>query len=163
MTIEPPDFKRYRAAVNFGDFLVEIVFVEERFLAFEQLQAVNVAGHHQLQKFLRPFVSFLLVDIDRVHVGGKDVADGANDHVVFFVDIHGCGQFADPPYDYFPEPKQVGQIAGKFAFCAVAAGGADDKSQSFWRVEFIHDVAEPAAHGFILDFPRHAYPAQSRH
>ena len=84
------------AAVDFGDFFVQVVFVKERFLALEQLQAVDVAGHHKLQKFLGPLVGLWLVDVNRVHLGGEDIANGADDHVVFFVDIDRAGQFADP-------------------------------------------------------------------
>ena len=48
----------------------------------------------------------------------------------------------DAPDDDLPEPQQVGQVAGEFAFGAVAAGGADDEAHALGRVEFEHDVAQ---------------------
>ena len=80
-------FQRHAAPMDLGDFLVEVVLVEERLLAFVELQAVDVAGHDQLQEFLGPLVRLRFVDVDGVDVGGEDVADGADDHVAFFVDV----------------------------------------------------------------------------
>ena len=87
MTIEPPGLQRHAAAMDFGDFLVEVVLAEQRLLALVELQAVDVAGHDQLQELLGPLVGRRLVDVDRVDVRGEDVADGADDHVAFFVDV----------------------------------------------------------------------------
>ena len=103
------------AAVDFGDFLVEVVLAEQRLLALVELEAVDVAGHDQLQELLGPLVGRRLVDVDRVDVGGEDVADGADDHVAFFVDVRRGGQFLDPPDDDLPEPQQVGHVAGELA------------------------------------------------
>ena len=92
-TIDPPDAERHAAAVDLGDLLVEVVLAEQRLLALVELQAVDVAGHDQLQELLRPLVRRRLVDVDGVHLRGEDVADGADDHVAFFVDARRAGSF----------------------------------------------------------------------
>ena len=66
-------------------------------------------------------------------------------------------------HDDFPQPKQIGQVAGKLAFGAVASGGADDEAQALGRIQFVHDVAQAAAQDFVLDFPRHADASQGGH
>ena len=79
--------QRHFALVDPGDFFVQLVLVEQRFLAVVQLQPVDVPRHDQLQELLGPFVGRRLVDVDRVDVGGEDVANRADDHVAFFVDV----------------------------------------------------------------------------
>ena len=87
MTIEPPCLQRHLALLDAADLFVEPIFVEQRLLAFVEVQAVHVARHDDLQEFLGPLVGRRLVDVDRVDIGGEDVADRADDHVAFFVDV----------------------------------------------------------------------------
>ena len=75
----------------------------------------------------------------------------------------GAGQLLDPPGDHLPQAEQVGHVAGELALGAVAAGGADDEAHALGRVQFEHDVAQPAADGFVLDLPRDADAAQGGH
>ena len=56
-------------------------------LAVVELQPVGVPRHHDLQELLGPLEGLRLVDLDRVDVAGEDVADRADDHVAFFVDV----------------------------------------------------------------------------
>ena len=60
--------QRHLALMDLGDFLIQSIAVEERLLALVELQAVNVAGHHQLEELAGPLVGRLLVDEDRIHV-----------------------------------------------------------------------------------------------
>ncbi len=93
MTIEPPLLERHLALMDQGDLLVEAVLVEQRLPAFVELQPVDVARHDDLQELLGPLVGRGLVDVDRVDVAGEDVADRADDHVAFFVDVDRAGIF----------------------------------------------------------------------
>ena len=132
--------QRNAAAVDLGDLFVEVVLAEQRFLAFVQLQAVDVARHHELEELLSPLVRRRLVDVDRIDLRGEDVANGPDDHVAFFVDARGAGLLLDPPGDDLPEAQQVGHVAGELAARAVAAGGANDEADALGRVQLDHDV-----------------------
>ena len=149
--------------MDFGDLLVEIVLAEQRLLALEQLQAMNVAGHDQLQKLLGPLVRRRFVDVNGVDLRGDDVADGADDHVAFFVDARRRRELLNAAGDHFPQAEQVGHVARELAFGAVAAGGADDEAHALRRIQFEHDVAQPAADVLVLDLPRDADAAQRGH
>ena len=127
------------------------------------LQAIDVPRHDELQELAGPLVGRLLVDVDRVDVGGEDVADGADDHVAFLVDVHGGGHFLDPPHDDLPQAEEIGQVAGELALGAVGPGRADDEPYALGRVELEHDVAEAAADVLVLDLPRDADAAQGGH
>ena len=87
MTIEPPPLSGTLPLMDLRDLLVEVVLVEQRLLAFVELQPVDVPRHDDLQELLGPLVGRRLVDVDRVDVAGEDVADRADDHVAFFVDV----------------------------------------------------------------------------
>ena len=149
--------------VDAGDLLVEVVLVEQRLAAFVELEPVDVARHDDLQELLGPLERLRLVDVDRVDVAGEDVADRADDHVAFFVDIHRAGGLLDAADDDFPEPQQVGEVARQFLLGAVGAGGADDEADALGRVELAEDVAEAAAVFVAFDLARDADAAERRH
>jgi hypothetical protein len=73
------------------------------------------------------------------------------------------GSFLIRRGDDLPEAEQIGHVARELAFGAVAAGGADDEANALGRVQFKHDVAQPAAGRFVLDLPRNADPSQRGH
>ena len=135
--------------------------MEQRLLAFVELQPVDVPRHDDLQELLGPFVGLRLVDVDRVDVAGEDVADRADDHVAFFVDVDRRRRLLDPADDHLPQPQQVGQVARQFLLGAVDAGGADDEAQALGRVQFEHDVAQLAAGVVVFDLARDADAAQA--
>ncbi len=101
--------------------------------------------------------------MDRVDVAGEDIADRADDHVAFLVDIHRAGGLLDAADDHFPEPQQVGEVAGEFFLGAFGAGGADDEADALGRVELAKDIAEPAAVFVAFDFSRDADATEGRH
>ena len=138
MTIEPPCLQRHFALVDPGDLVLELVLVEQRLLAFVELQPVDVARHDDLQELLGPLVGRRLVDVDRVDVAGEDVADRADDHVAFFVDVDRRRLLLDPADDHLPQPQQVGQVARQLLLGAVDAGGADDEAQPLGRIQLEH-------------------------
>ena len=142
--------------MDFGDFAFDAVFVEQRLLAVVQLQPADIPRHDDLQELLGPFVGGRLVDEDRIDFAGEDIADGADDHVAFFVDRDRRRRFFDAPRDHFPQPQQIRQIARDFFLGAIDAGGADDEAQAARRIQFVHDVAQLAAGFFIFDFSRDA-------
>src|SRR5208337_1011741 len=92
-----------------------------------------------------------------------NIANGTDDHVALLVDVDGGGHFFDPPHNDFPKPQEVGQVARELALRAVRPGGTDDEADALGRIEFEHDVPEPAADVFILDLARDADAAQGRH
>ena len=163
MTIEPPPRERHLALVDLGDLLFELVLVEQRLLAFVELQPADVARHDDLQELLGPLVGVRLVDVDRVDVAGEDVADRADDHVAFFVDVDRRRVLLDPADDHLPQPQQVGQVAREFLLGAVDAGGADDEAEALGRIELAQDVAEAAAVFVVFDLARDADAAERRH
>ena len=145
------------------DFLVQVVFLEERLLAVVQLEPIDVARHDDLQELFGPLEGGRLVDVDRVDVAGEDVANRADDHVAFFVDVDRAGCFLDAADDDLPQPQQVGEIAREFFLGAVGAGGADDEADAFGRIELAEDIAQAAAVFVAFDFARDADAAEGRH
>ena len=137
--------------------------MEQRLAAFVELQPVDVPRHDDLQKLLGPLEGLGLVDVDRVDVAGEDVADRADDHVAFFVDVHRAGGLLDAADDHFPQPQQIGEVAREFFLGAVGAGGADDEADALGRVELAEDVAEAAAVFVAFDLARDADAAEGRH
>jgi hypothetical protein len=71
MTIEPPCLQRDLALVDLGDLLVELVLVEQRLLAFVQLQRLDVPGMTRCRNSLARSYACGLVDVDRVDVAVK--------------------------------------------------------------------------------------------
>ena len=137
--------------MDLGDFLFQPVVVEKGFLAFIESEAIDMAGHDQLEEFLRAPVGRFLVDVDRIDIGGEDVADRADDHVAFFVDVDRRFLFADAADEDAPEAQEVGEVAGEFAPRAALAGGPDDESEPGRGVEFEHEFAEAAAVVVVFD------------
>ena len=64
----PAAAERHLALVDLRDLLVELVLVEQRLLAFVELQPVDVPRHDDLQELLGPLEGLRLVDVDRVDV-----------------------------------------------------------------------------------------------
>src|SRR5690606_36911281 len=135
--------ERDLALMNAGDFFVDLVFVEQRLTPLVQVQAAVVPRHDDLQKLFGPLERGRLVDVDRVDIRGENIADSADDHVAFFVDVGRAAHLLDPPYDHLPEPQQVGQVARNLFLGSVGPRGPDNKPESLRRIEFAKDVSQP--------------------
>src|SRR5262249_17680262 len=159
----PAAFERHVPLVNQGDFLVEVVFLEQRFLALVVLQPADVPRHDDLQKLLRPLVRFMLVDVNRVDVAGEDVADRTDDHVAFFIDADRRRVLSDTADDDFPQSEQVGQVARGLLLGPIGAGGAGNEADALGRIQFAEDVAQAAAIVVAFDFARNADAAERGH
>ncbi len=98
-----------------------------------------------------------------IDIAGEDVADRADDHVAFFVDVDRCRMLLEPADDDFPQPQQVCQISREFFFCSIDTRRAHDKAEPFGRVEFVHHVAEFAASFVVFDLARDPNATKRRH
>lgn len=88
--------------LNTLDFFLDFVFVENRFLAFVQFDAIDVSRHDDLDEFPAAFKGRWFIDPDGVDLAVVDIPNGANDHVAFFVNIHRARGFLDPADDGAP-------------------------------------------------------------
>ena len=104
------------------------------------MQSIGVTGHHQSHEFPGTFVRRFFIDVDGIHITGKDVSNGADDHVALFVDIDRCRVFFDTAGDDLPQTRQVSQVAREFSFGLIDTGGSHDESQPLgWR-QFVQDA-----------------------
>jgi hypothetical protein len=70
-----------------------------------------------------------LVHPDVFDIAIENVADGADNHVAFLIDKGWCPRFPHPSDNYFPDPRQISQVALQFFLGAVYAGRANNKTQ----------------------------------
>ena len=127
--------QRHLPLIDLSDLRLQLVFVKQRLATFVQFQPIDISRHYDLQEFFGSFKRLRLIDENRVDVAGEDIADRADDHVAFFIDIHRPGCLLDPPHDHFPQPQQVRQIARELFLRTIGAGGANDKADTLRRIQ----------------------------
>src|ERR1019366_7618653 len=155
--------QRHMPHLDAGDFALDAVLVEHRHRCVIELDAVGVARHDRFHEFLGGFIGAALIDPDRANVAGEDVADGARHHVAFFVDLRRRLLLLDARGDDLPKARQVRQITLQFLAIAVLAGGANDEAEPARRLEFVHDLTQPAAGFIVFDLARDADAIEPRH
>src|SRR5581483_6057862 len=155
--------QRHVPAVNLLDFPLDPVLVEQRNGLFVQLDLVARARIGQLDDFLDALGDLLVVDDDVLDFRREYVAHRSRDQVAFGVEFHRAGTGFRLLLEGRPETGAVGQVALDLGLGLAHAGGANDESDIFRRLERIKDLPEPPALLVVVDLPAHPHLAHARH
>ncbi len=140
------------AGVDFFDFAFDAEFLVEGHGAGVKLDNASGAGIDDGEEVADAGGDLFVIHNYSVDVFVEDVADGTNDKIGFLIEFNRRLVSADAVGDDLPHADEVVEIALKFFFGDVGAGGADDEAEVFWGGEFLQGAFEFAALFEVFDF-----------
>src|SRR5579872_690826 len=159
----PAPREGHMTLLDAGNLVFNSVLMKNRLFGLVQFDAVGVPRKHDFEKLAGPLERLGLVDPDRLDFGIVNVANGADDHVAFLVDVDRRASFLDASNDHLPQPEQVVEIALQVFLRALDAGRADDEPQPLRRPKRFQGRAQLTARRFVGDLAADADALQARH
>ena len=140
----PAGFEIDPAVERFGDLLLDVVVVEDRFRPVIELDATREPRHEGSDELLDALVVLRGINHHLLHVSGEQVADNAQAHVhVVVQQRRGAGALALLG-DTAPELEQELHVVLHLFFGQPLTRRAHDEP-AFGRTHLLHDVAQPFA------------------